>query len=398
MCSPRRGARRPVFHLSCSETQGEPESKKRRAEFGVVDLREVFAVEEVLVADAVVGLADRGPDDTVALAAWSGPVADLQWSRSRPEIVCQRGLPSLGPLAAGLSQDTDSHHRGVTRRQAVRAADAPLHVPSRPARPPRRRPPGRLRRSRLSRHSDECFHLKGSLYLLNLQGVNAKINRAQQCLQTLDTDIAAFCQYERRKHVFAMEQRLLPVLHSREPEPFVDYAVRAGEIAYNLRSSLDYLVWQLVEDNGEKPTCRNGFPIVFKEHQYRREAKRMLNGVKQKNVEMIQRLQPFQKDSVGLHLGMLDSICNIDKHRYLNVVNFHSIVSAPVTEDGKVKPEAIVDVFFRDEDLEKASVGYGSALEREGMNRPPVRSALSDCLTAVKVVVEWLSSGYVPDN
>ena len=235
--------------------------------------------------------------------------------------------------------------------------------------------------------------------MLNLQGVNAKINRAQQCLQTLDNDIAEFCQYERRKHVFAMEQRLLPVLHSREPESLVDYAVRVGEIAYNLRSSLDYLVWQLVIDNGEKPTHRNEFPISDDKDKYHKMAHDKLKGMKQRHIRMIERYQPYQEvGGIGSHLWMLHTICRIDKHRYLNVVNFHSIVSAPVTEDGKVKPEAIVEVCFRDADLEKASVGYGSALEREGMNRPPVRSTLSDCLTAVKVVVEWLSSGYVPDN
>ena len=67
-------------------------------------------------------------------------------------------------------------------------------------------------------------------------------------------------------------------------------------------------------------------------------------------------------------------------------------------EEGKVELEAIVDVCFRDEELEEASVGYGSALEEGGMNRPSVRLALAGCLTAVKVVVEWLHDGYLPET
>ena len=260
--------------------------------------------------------------------------------------------------------------------------------------------------------------------MLDLAGVNAKISRAQQCLQALDADIEAFCEYERRKHVFAMEQRLQPVLHSRETEPLVDYAVRVGEIAYNLRSALDHLVWQLVIDNGEDPTRQNQFPIFFEEGQYSERAKDMLKGVKEDRSEMIHRLQPFQENSVaGAHLWMLNSICNIDKHRYLTVVDLHSFVGARMKErvdpdlaggmtgglalydavkgteeEGKVEIQAIVDACFIDEELEKASVGYGSALEEEGMNRPSVRLALAGCLTAVKVVVEWLHDGHLPET
>ena len=112
---------------------------------------------------------------------------------------------------------------------------------------------------------------------------------------------------------------------------------------------------------------------------------------------------------------MLRSICNIDKHRHLNVVNMHSFLTAHVEGDvdlalthgqtgglgllntlrntgekDKVRIDAVVDVCFRDDDLEEASVGYGSAIEKEGLNRPPVVKALSSCLTAVEtVVLRW---------
>ena len=53
-----------------------------------------------------------------------------------------------------------------------------------------------------------------------------------------------------------------------------------------------------------------------------------------------------------------------------------------------MKIDVKVGVCFRDKDLEAASPGYGSALEREGMNRPPVIPALQSSLGAVVAVIE----------
>ena len=38
--------------------------------------------------------------------------------------------------------------------------------------------------------------------------------------------------------------------------PFMSMRSRWGEVAYNLRSGLDHLVWQLVLANGETPDTR----------------------------------------------------------------------------------------------------------------------------------------------
>ena len=102
--------------------------------------------------------------------------------------------------------------------------------------------------------------------------------------------------------------------------------------------------------------------------------------------------QPYQSQGgVGPHLWMLHSICNIDKHRRLNVVNLHSFSTAHLEgevdpelthgqtegvglltlfrgteQEDKVKIDVVVDVCFRDDELEDASVGYGSEIERSG--------------------------------
>ena len=132
----------------------------------------------------------------------------------------------------------------------------------------------------------------------------------------------------------------------------------------------------------------------------------------------VEGLQPYHVDSaVGAHLWMLHLICNIDKHRYVNVVNLHSIANAHLRGDDvpetlthgmklglglltylqgtgyedRVEIDVITDVCFRDRELEEAGPGYGSRIENEGINRPPVASVLSSCLKAVNEVVAMLT-------
>ena len=115
--------------------------------------------------------------------------------------------------------------------------------------------------------------------------------------------------------------------------------------------------------------------------------KRALKGVAEGHCELIESFQPFQKDGdIGSHLWMLNCICNIDKHRHLNVVALHEFTN--LSEQPYI---AKVDACFMDESLETKSPGYGSSLEFEGIKRPPVVSVLYACLFAVSSVVSRLS-------
>lgn len=143
-----------------------------------------------------------------------------------------------------------------------------------------------------------------------------------------------------------------------------------------------------------------------------------LKGIAPHRFELIERLQSYHEScEVGQHLLMLHSICNIDKHRYLNVVNLHTFAGAYLKDDSvpddllsgvtgglalltqlkgtgyadRVEIDVITDVCFRDEELEKASPGYGSRIEQKGVQRPPVTRALSFCLMAVNEVVMQLN-------
>lgn len=125
----------------------------------------------------------------------------------------------------------------------------------------------------------------------------------------------------------------------RQPE--VEWGVYIGEIAHNLRSALDGLVYQLVLLNGGVPTFSTQFPIFrIGRTKKRRGAskrliphfeaggRRMLHGVSKKHQLIIEKLQPCRRnrrcsiygsgrDSALYVLGELN---NADKHRLLQVV------------------------------------------------------------------------------
>ena len=235
--------------------------------------------------------------------------------------------------------------------------------------------------------------------MLDLVGVNAKIDRAMDNLRSLENDIGAYCQLIRHQIIFDERQPFMMDVGDHPGLP-TDYAIRVGEVAYNLRSALDHLVWELVEANGKNPSRHTEFPIFAASsldpsmgdslERWARKTKRQLKGLNENQRQSIYRFQPFHPENeIGLHLDMLSTICNIDKHRHLNVFAGHSSADMTVQE---LNP--IVDVCFMDDEIEdkKAAIrGYGSQIEREGVKRPPVASVLWSCLLTVSYVVRNLS-------
>ena len=254
---------------------------------------------------------------------------------------------------------------------------------------------------------------------LQSEGIRAKIEWARATLANLTTEIDGYRESEVERLETAIGQRDLMAMDFDDPETLYGYAVAVGEIAYNLRSSLDHLVWQLVLSNGQIPNKKNEFPIFRSEGDYQTWAKSKMRGLTDNQMLMVEGLQPFREDAdFGPHLWMLYTICNIDRHRHLNVVSTHAVISAHV--DGEVpdgwlpgalsrglmlhdvlegsgyahlvKDDVVVDVCFRDSELEDASPGYGSPIETEGIiARPPVIPVLQLCLAAVEKVVAQFS-------
>src|SRR3954471_6261441 len=73
--------------------------------------------------------------------------------------------------------------------------------------------------------------------------------------------------------------RILLKFNTRIPVPN-EIPLTIGDVFQNLRSSLDYLVWELVEASGNKPTHQNMFPICDTVDEFERQvARHRLDGV-----------------------------------------------------------------------------------------------------------------------
>ena len=166
-----------------------------------------------------------------------------------------------------------------------------------------------------------------------LEAVDAKIERARSELRLLKTDIAAFCE-ERARLIVREEcddERERWVYRGDTPKAPIQWSIRAGEFAYNLRSGLDHLVWQMVKANGGSPANQTEFPIQDSDNQRSRSTlNNSLKGISCTAQHYIKSVQPFtmseweyysDSDRVPKGLVMLHKLCNIDKHRHLVVAS-----------------------------------------------------------------------------
>ena len=180
--------------------------------------------------------------------------------------------------------------------------------------------------------------------MITLEGVNAKLQRAQDQIEQLSRDIASSC--EAQCSLFSEELRpevgdKIWIFRGETPVVPIEYSIQLGEILYNLRSSLDQLVWQLTHANYRVPTHRHEFPLFDDESRFNNAVKTKLAGVSQRSLARIKETQPFNKDDKWSALKTLHSLCNIDKHRSV-IFPYYTLDRCSVTyhggDDPTIKP------------------------------------------------------------
>ena len=257
--------------------------------------------------------------------------------------------------------------------------------------------------------------------MLNLVGVNAKIYRAQTSLLALESEISRYCTDrvdKVRKEVPNSEYGVAFPQNQPSDIP-IDWSVMVGEICYNLRSSLDHLIWQLVIDNEQNPTRRNQFPIVYDQTKYDEVVEDRLSGVGDRARDLIRAVQPFQENgNTGSYLSTLNNICNIDKHRHLNLVGRYSNIDAHLEgqvvsgllpdgfsgglslyqylkgtgHEGKIVLDVDLEVCLLYEDLRMTETPEQIATNHP-VPYPTVISTLSGCLASVEAIVWQIAAG-----
>ena len=91
-----------------------------------------------------------------------------------------------------------------------------------------------------------------------------------------------------------------------------------GDALQNIRSVLDYLVWELVIANNEHPDEVNAFPVCKGLASFKKAKKQRLRGVHSDAITIIESLQPYhfgQGNEIQSVIFVLDKLANIHKHR-----------------------------------------------------------------------------------
>ncbi|MGD0355468.1 MAG: hypothetical protein ABSB31_08510 [Dehalococcoidia bacterium] len=197
-----------------------------------------------------------------------------------------------------------------------------------------------------------------------LDGPRLKVARAKAEIDRLGTMEDAFTQNTRYhivraefnpksgKYVWRVSVDGLP--------PSLEWGIYIGEIAHNLRSALNQLVYQLAlleRPNIPKTVARNlQWPIARCRKEFKnRKGKQMLELLRSKHKAIIERLQPYKRrgsvDFVSLNraeyrgcnspLFWLNEINNADKHRLIQVVGAKTAIGPVI---GRLRTSDIIDL------------------------------------------------------
>jgi hypothetical protein len=154
-----------------------------------------------------------------------------------------------------------------------------------------------------------------------LYGIRQKIRRAEEHIRALQQREVEFSQANPPSIRLEYDDRLqgMKLLVQKICTPPNIISILIGEVLYQLRSSLDHLIWQLIEANGNTPTDRSEFPI-FKDSKKFKAGGAKIRGVSRTAASIIEVLQPFHSGKgVDDPLWILHNLNNIDKHRVLLV-------------------------------------------------------------------------------
>ena len=171
-----------------------------------------------------------------------------------------------------------------------------------------------------------------------LEGPRLKVRRADSKIKSLRGAEKVFMRESKYEVVRAefnpKSGEYVYRVRASSPPPSLEWGVDIGEIAHNLRSALDRLVYQLAFLNtapkaptgtqfpifliGKTTKKRNGRLIAH----FEREGRRYIASLRPSHQACIERLQPYKRGQGGRTnpSWMLSEINNADKHRLIQVV------------------------------------------------------------------------------
>lgn len=148
-----------------------------------------------------------------------------------------------------------------------------------------------------------------------------KISRAGKHLKGLQHEVERFLDSHPYGVIAELDEKtgkyILRVKINAEPP--VEWGLVIGDIAQNLRSALDHLIWQLCLLQTSKPHKRADFPIFLKPGDYNDTR---ISQLTPQQKAVIEGLQPYHGSNPASHpLWILHEINNADKHRLIQLAS-----------------------------------------------------------------------------
>ena len=174
----------------------------------------------------------------------------------------------------------------------------------------------------------------------SLDGIRIKVERAklhQQNLESIVTRLQDIYEFVGEVH----DEGSTHVYRVVKPPPVSQHiAAIAGDCVHNLRSALDYLVFELIRLTGASPGYSE-FPIrrsrcTWNASEQRMEPTPLTTGgaLRSGAIEIIEAVQPYIGGYEGNLLAVLKDLDNIDKHRQLWVVATSTQRATSVADEG----------------------------------------------------------------
>jgi hypothetical protein len=146
--------------------------------------------------------------------------------------------------------------------------------------------------------------------------VTLRIDRAGEHLEDLETRVAAFVESQRDSIVFEANEIGIRIENVGDDPP-ATLGVIVGEVLYNLRAALDYLVYALAWLDSEAHQAHTQFLIEDSPEVFDSKRSWRLKGLSDEHAAAIKRLQPFDGPN---WLRVLRETSNRDKHWALHFV------------------------------------------------------------------------------
>lgn len=159
-----------------------------------------------------------------------------------------------------------------------------------------------------------------------LDGARAKIQRAEEQVKNLKRDTAAFLSHEPALYQVVGQHQgdglEYAFVVSGEPNIPPRFAIMAGEIVHQLRSSLDHLLYALVVRNRGTPTGQHRFPVCSSAEQFEQACRRgCIEGISASAAKLVRAAQPYASSAPeDTILRVVDEFDALDRQQLLVVV------------------------------------------------------------------------------